>query len=131
LGAQYHTGNITSLGLSPDIVLECTGVPQLVFDVMELATANGIVCLTGVSSGGREIKVDLGSLNRGMVLENNVVFGSVNANRRHYESAATALARADREWLSRLINRRVPLHQWQSAYVRQPHDVKVVLDFAA
>jgi threonine dehydrogenase-like Zn-dependent dehydrogenase len=130
LGAQYHTGDIPSLGLSPDIVLECTGVPQLVFDVMRLATANGIVCLTGVSSGGREIKVDLGSLNRSMVLENNVVFGSVNANRRHYELAATALAQADREWLSRLINRRVPLNEWQSAYKRQPHDVKVVLDFA-
>ena len=44
-----------------------------------------------------------------MVLENDVVFGSVNANRRHYEAAAAALAAADRPWLGRLITRRVPL----------------------
>ena len=33
-----------------------------------------------------------GALNRELVLENDVVFGSVNANRRHYEAAAEALA---------------------------------------
>ena len=44
-----------------------------------------------------------------MVLENDVVFGSVNANRRHYEEAAEALAKADPAWLGRLITRRVPL----------------------
>ena len=37
------------------------------------------------------------------------MFGSVNANRRHYEMAAEALQRADRGWLGRLISRRVPL----------------------
>lgn len=64
-------------------MLECAGVPQLVFDVMRVSSAGGIVCLTGVSSGGRELGVDVGALNRSMVLENDVVFGSVNANRRH------------------------------------------------
>ncbi len=38
------------------------------------------------------ITVDAGALNRDLVLENDVVFGSVNANRRHYEAAAEALA---------------------------------------
>ena len=44
-----------------------------------------------------------------MVLNNDVVFGSVNANRRHYEMAAKSLADADQAWLDRLISRRVPL----------------------
>ena len=52
---------------------------------------NGIVCLTGVSSGGRPLEFDIGGFNRDVVLENDVVFGTVNANRRHYEAAATAL----------------------------------------
>lgn len=34
-----------------------------------------------------------------------MVFGSVNANRRHYEAAATALSRADHPWLEGLITR--------------------------
>jgi threonine dehydrogenase-like Zn-dependent dehydrogenase len=129
LGATYHHGSIKDVGVEPDVVIECTGVGQLVFDVMEAAGANGIVCLTGVSSGGRELPVDAGLLNRRMVLENDVVFGSVNANRRHYEAGAAALAQADRDWLGRLITRRVPLSQWREAYQRQPGDVKVVLEF--
>ena len=96
--------------------------------MMQVTTSGGVVCLTGVSSGGREIAIDLGSLNRSMVLENDVVFGSVNANRRHYEAAAQALAKADRAWLSRLITRRLPLSQWQQALNRQANDVKVVID---
>ncbi len=67
------------------------------------------MCLTGISSGGHRIELDAGVLNRDIVLENDVVFGSVNANRRHYEAAAAALAAADRAWLERLITRRVPL----------------------
>ncbi len=88
----------------------------------------GVVCLTGVSSGGHTIVVDEGALNRSMVLENVAVVGSVNANRRHYEAAAVALARADPAWLARLVNRRVPLERWQEALQRDPDDVKVIIE---
>ena len=129
LGATYHHGSVSDIGVEPDVVIECTGVAQLIFDVMDSAGANGIVCLTGVSSAGRALSVDVGMLNRRLVLENDVVFGSVNANRRHYEAGAAALAQADRTWLGRLITRTVPLGQWRDAYQRHPTDVKVVLAF--
>jgi len=73
--------------------------------------------------------VDLGSLNREMVLENNVVFGTVNANRRHYEMAAEALGQADRGWLDRMINRRVPVEHWSDALERRGTDVKPIITF--
>ncbi len=130
LGATYHQGSVADTGLLPDVVIECTGVGQLILDVMEATDANGIVCLTGVSSA-HEASVDVGLLNRRLVLSNDVVFGSVNANRRHYEMGATALADADPAWLTRLITRRVPLSSWRDAYERQPGDVKVVLEFDA
>jgi threonine dehydrogenase-like Zn-dependent dehydrogenase len=130
LGATYHHGAASEIGVEPDVIIECTGVAQLIFDVMDSAGANGVVCLTGVSSGGRDLSVDVGMLNRRLVLENDVVFGSVNANRRHYEAGAQALAQADPAWLARLITRKVPLANWQEAYQRQPTDVKVVLDFS-
>ena len=95
------------------------------------AGANGIVCLTGLSSGGRSLTVEAGVLNRRMVLEDDVVFGSVNANRRHYEAGAKALAAADRFWLSLLVTRKVPLGHWQEAYQRRPGGVKTVLQFAS
>lgn len=129
LGAQYHTEGIAALGFDPDVVLECTGAPSVVLDVMCQAARNGIVCLTGVSTGGRMIDFDAGALNRDLVLENNVVFGSVNANRRHWDLAATALASADPQWLRSLISRRVPVEAYTEAYAPVSGEIKVVLDF--
>ncbi|WP_197698368.1 glucose 1-dehydrogenase [Micromonospora viridifaciens] len=129
LGATYHTSTVSELDFAPDVVVECTGAPVVVLDAMCKAAPNGIVCLTGVSSGGRTIDFDAGALNRELVLENTVVFGSVNANRRHWEQAAQALARADQSWLNSLITRRVPVSSYAEAYASTPEDIKVVLDF--
>jgi threonine dehydrogenase-like Zn-dependent dehydrogenase len=132
LGATYYGGDLAAMGdLMPDVIIECTGASAVITDVVTRGARSGIVCLVGVSSGDHTIELDLGYVNRRMVLENDVIFGSVNANRAHYEAAATALARADRTWLSRLITRRVLLSDWRDAFVRQPDDVKVVLDFTA
>lgn len=130
LGATYHVGELESLCHESDIVLECTGAPRVVFSAIESAKPNGIICMTGVSSGGAKMTVDLGALNREIVLENNVIFGSVNANRAHYEQAVTALSKADRPWLERVVTRRVPIAHWQEALVRQPSDVKTVIVFS-
>ncbi len=128
LGATYHAGGVTGTGLRPDVVVEATGVGQVVLDVMGFTAPGGVVCLTGVSPGGNTVEVDAGRLNRTMVLENDVVFGSVNANRRHYVLAAQALARADAGWLGRLVTRRVPLERWAEALERRPDDIKVVVE---
>ena len=131
LGGTYHTGSVGDLGFDADVVVECTGAPQVVLEVIARSAPNGIVCLAGVSASGTQTLVDAGALNRSIVLENDVVFGSVNANRRHYEAGAAALVRADRAWLQRLVTRRVPLARWREALEQRPGDVKTVLDFAA
>jgi threonine dehydrogenase-like Zn-dependent dehydrogenase len=129
LGATYHSKGIPKEQEGWDIVFECTGAAPVFFDAIRAAAPDGIICLTGVSSGGHQVSVDPGALNRELVLENNVVFGSVNANRRHYEQAADALAHADRRWLERLITRRVPVSQWPDAFARRPDDVKTIITF--
>lgn len=128
LGATYHVGDPGKL--APDLVIECTGATSVILDALERIAPDGIVCLAGVSSGSRRINLDLTRLNRSMVLENTVVFGSVNANRAHYEFAAAALLRADQDWLRRLISRRVALDRWREAFDRHDDDIKVVLSFA-
>ncbi len=75
------------------------------------------------------LDLDIGRFNRRMVLDNNVVFGTVNANRRHYQMAADALARADQRWLGRLITRTVSLERWSEALEHRKGDIKVVVDF--
>ena len=103
---------------------------QGLLEVGPLHVRQRIICLTGVSSAGAASTVDPGLLNRNMVLQNSVLFGSVNANRRHYELGAKALAQADPRWLAGLITRRVPIGQWADAYARVPDDIKTVLDFS-
>jgi len=131
LGGSYHSQPVAELGLDPDIVMECTGAPQVVMDLMGRTAPNGIICLAGVSAAGTQTMIDAGALNRTIVLENEVVFGSVNANRRHYEAAMMALKRADRSWLEKLITRRVPLARWREALEQRPADVKTVLELEA
>ena len=130
LGAAYHRADLVPLAAAADIVIECTGAPSVVVEVLANTSAGAIICLTGVSSGGRTVRFDAGEVNREMVLDNAVVFGSVNANRRHYEAAAAALGIADDEWLGRLITRRVPLDRFGDALERRQGDVKTVITFA-
>ncbi|MFC6061793.1 glucose 1-dehydrogenase [Streptomyces ochraceiscleroticus] len=129
LGGTYHSADIDRVteALRPDVVIEATGAGRLVFDAMAGTAAYGIVCLTGVSPTGRQLTIDAGTVNRDLVLENDAVVGSVNANLRHYRQAAEALARADRGWLERLITRRVPLSRAPEAFTARDDDIKVVI----
>jgi glucose 1-dehydrogenase len=133
LGATYHTSDVPTIAAAarPDVIIEATGVPKIIFDAVVHNAAAGVVCLTGVSTGGHHVTVDAGQLNRDIVLENDVIFGSVNANLRHYELAAEALARADRGWLDRLFTRRVPLDRFEEALEAGPENVKVVLELGS
>jgi threonine dehydrogenase-like Zn-dependent dehydrogenase len=131
LGGTLHLGTLETFDdLKPDILMECTGAPIVVRDALGRTAPGGIVCLVGVSAPGHAFSVDMGRINRTMVLDNDTVFGSVNANRAHYDGAAKALARANASWLSRLITRRVPAEQWTQALDQQPDDIKVVVDFS-
>ena len=129
LGATYHSGSVADLDFSPDVIVECTGVGPVIVDSIRKVGPGGVVCLTGVGSGGRPGDVSPADLGREVVLENNVIVGSVNANRRHFYRGAQALAAADRDWLARLITRRVPPEDISHALQRGPDDIKVVVDF--
>jgi threonine dehydrogenase-like Zn-dependent dehydrogenase len=133
LGAEYHTGSVHDAcgPAGPDVVLECTGAAGVMVDALHATGPGAVVCLLGISRPGRTLLVDVSALNDDLVLENDIVFGSVNANRRHYAAAAEALGRADRDWLAGLITRRVPLDRWQEALDRRPNDIKTIIEFGA
>jgi threonine dehydrogenase-like Zn-dependent dehydrogenase len=126
LGATYHT-KFPPLGF--DIVIECTGSPGVIVQAVSGSAPGSIVCLTGLGGGRHAASLDVATLNQSMVLENRVVFGTVNANLHHYREAADALSRAKRSWLESIITRRVPLEDWREAYEKRAGDVKTVLVF--
>jgi len=130
LGATYHSGSVSNIPFDPDAIIECTGVGQLIAESIEKIGANGIVCLTGIGHGGAVTKAGTADVAAASVLRNNVIVGSVNANKQHWYKAAQTLARADRTWLAKLITRRETPENFMSALERKPDDIKVVIQFS-
>ena len=129
LGATYHTGSVMDLDFNPDIVVECTGVGSVIADSIKKVNSGGIICLTGVGAGGvaERATADMAAA---AVLKNNVIVGSVNANKRHWYRAGQNLANSDRDWLARLITRRETPENFKQALERKPDDIKVVIQFS-
>jgi glucose 1-dehydrogenase len=130
LGATYHAGSVADVGFEPDVIVECTGVGQVIVDSLRGVASGGVVCLTGVGSGGHVNAVPAADVAAEIVLRNIAIVGSVNANKRHWYRAGEALARADRSWLRRLVTRSAPPQDFARALQREPDDIKVVVQFS-
>lgn len=130
LGAKYHTGTVRNVGFEPDVLIECTGVGAVVAEAIQAVGSGGIVCLTGVGSDRWTAGLAAAEVAAEVVLKNNVIVGSVNANKRHWYKASEALSRADRGWLSRLLTRCERPENFAQALERKPEDIKVVIQFA-
>jgi threonine dehydrogenase-like Zn-dependent dehydrogenase len=130
LGATYHFGSLMDLDFEPDTIIECTGVGQVISECMQKIGPNGIVCLAGIGCGGAKTPSTVADVAAKMVLKNNVIVGSVNANKRHWYRASQYLAKADRTWLRKLITRVEKPENFMSALNRQPDDIKVVIQFS-
>jgi threonine dehydrogenase-like Zn-dependent dehydrogenase len=129
LGATYHSGRVVDLGFEPDVIVECTGVGAVIGDSMQQVAAGGVLCLTGVGAGGIASRA-VADVAAAAVLKNNVVVGSVNANKRHWYKARERLGQLDRKWLSRLITRYEKPENCIEALNRKPDDIKVVIQFS-
>ena len=130
LGATYHSGSVLDIGFHPDIILECTGVGQVIAESIQQIGANGILSLAGIGHGGTTRSASVADMGAAAVLRNIVIFGSVNANKRHWYKAGQWLARADRAWLSKLITRIEKPENFMQALQRTPDDIKVVIQFS-
>jgi threonine dehydrogenase-like Zn-dependent dehydrogenase len=130
LGATYHSGRVATLGIEPDVILECTGAGAIIDDCIQIVGSGGIVCLTGVGGGGFTSRLSTADVATDAVLRNKVIVGTVNANKRHWFKAGEALARADRTWLARLVTRCERPENFANALHRKPDDIKVIVQFA-
>ena len=129
LGATYHTGRISDLDFDPDIIVECTGVGAVIADSIHKIGSGGIICLTGIGAGGTGAGA-AADVAAAVVLKNNLIVGSVNANKRHWYRAGQNLIHSDPAWLSRLITRREKPENFRQALERQPDDVKTIIQFS-
>jgi threonine dehydrogenase-like Zn-dependent dehydrogenase len=101
-----------------DLVIEAAGDAQLMADALALVRRSGIVCLLGIDGRDQPVAVDGRVLGVDMILENRVVFGSVNAHRSDWLDGVVALDRVRESWpgaLEALVSRRVPLDRFEEA----------------
>jgi threonine dehydrogenase-like Zn-dependent dehydrogenase len=89
-----------------DLIFEATGYSPVVFESMRALGKNGVLVLSSVTGGDRQIEVPADKINLEFVLGNKVMVGTVNANREYFESGVRDLSQAELEypgWLNRLL----------------------------
>lgn len=137
LGAEYlSVANKTLLDVPketgyPDIVIEATGSAKVVFDAMEILAANGVLCLLSVTGGQSMNPEPIDFINQRLVLGNQVVVGSVNANPRHFARGVKDMVAIDKKWpgtLSRLLTNRIPWEQHKTWFTERGSGIKSTLE---
>jgi threonine dehydrogenase-like Zn-dependent dehydrogenase len=121
LGAEYVSTKNTDLAdLGPfDVVVEAAGSAQLMLDVLGVLGRSGVACLLGIDGREGRAQIDNKVIGFDVVLENRVLFGSVNARRDDWVAGVEALDRARQEFpgaLEELIGLRVPLDRFAEAF---------------
>ena len=116
-----------------ELIFEATGVASLEFNLLDALGRNGIYVLTGIPGGDRPLQLDGADLIRRLVLQNQVMAGSVNASRDHFQMAVDDLGQARRQWpglVEGLITARRPYTDFMSVLSRHdPDEIKVTLEW--
>jgi glucose 1-dehydrogenase len=102
-----------------DVVVVAAGDAQLMLDALGLLRRNGVACLLGIDGRPQRIGIDGPVLGIDAILENRVLFGSVNAHREDWRAAVEALDAARARWpgaLERFVGLRVPLDRYEDAF---------------
>ena len=139
LGAEYvSTTNLTLADIAnrtgaPDIVVEATGQASVAFDAMGILALNGALCLLSVTGGQTTLPEPIDLINRRLVLGNQVVFGSVNANPRHFAMGIKDFARLEKKYpgaLAGLLTTRIPWENYDSWFTERGAGIKATLEIA-
>jgi len=126
-GARY----VKTLDRDYDFIFEATGSPKLLLAGLERLRANGVMVALGVSGHRDPSPVDLGALNNRLMGNNQVLFGSVNSNRRDFDQGVADLAAMEARWpglVGAMFTRREAFQRFAQALRRREDDIKVVID---
>jgi threonine dehydrogenase-like Zn-dependent dehydrogenase len=137
LGADYvqvagiRLASLVEVTGRPDIILEATGSAHVVFAAMEMLATNGVLCLLSVTGGEGSAEVPIDRINQQLVLGNQVVFGSVNANLSHFAQGVkdmVAIERTRPGALARLLTARLPWTDHRRWFAERGDGIKTTLE---
>jgi len=116
-----------------DLIFEATGAAKASFEFLRVLGKNGIFIFTGVPAPMNDITIDAGALMRDIVLENQVVLGTVNAPKIAFENGIKDLVEFKKRWpqaLGSLITGYLPVERFQETVKRTDrNEIKTVLTF--
>jgi glucose 1-dehydrogenase len=119
---------------SMDFILDASGIAELEFNLLDALALNGIYVLTGIPGGDRPLQIPGAELIRQLVLENQVMLGSVNAARGHFQMAADDLAQARLRWGAQIASLITHRYSWSQLAglmdQHQPDAIKEVIEWA-
>jgi glucose 1-dehydrogenase len=117
-----------------DLIVEAAGVAHLEFDLLGALGRNGVYVIVGIPNGDRMINIDGAAIVRSLVLGNQVMLGSVNASRQHFDLAIRDLTEISQRWrgvLERMITHRLPYTGFEDALKTHPaNEIKTALEWA-
>src|SRR4029077_13794505 len=131
-GAHYvstHDTELSALGKF-DLVIEAAGNAQLMAQTLSLLRRSGVACLLGIDPRNQTVELDGPVLGVDTILENRVLFGSVNARREDWLAAVDDLDRARERWpeaLEQFVTLRVPLDRFSEAFEHRGGKATLVL----
>lgn len=115
------------------LLFEATGAPAIAFNLLDALDLNGVYILTGIPGNSRTIELPAAELIRDLVLKNQVMIGSVNAARGHFQMAVNDLREAEHLWpglMVRLITERRRPEEVPSLLHRHPADeIKATIEW--
>lgn len=117
-----------------DLIVEAAGVAKLDYSLLQALGTNGGYVLTGVPEEQQPFEIPGGELMKQMVLKNQVLVGSVNAAKRHWELGIQDLEKAYSRWgdtIEQLITKRVASDQFKEALDKhETNDIKNVVSWS-
>jgi threonine dehydrogenase-like Zn-dependent dehydrogenase len=131
-GATYvpiQDNDLSELGTF-DLVIEAAGNAQVMARTLGQLRRSGVACILGIDPRERAVEIDGRVLGVDLILENRVLFGSVNAQRRDWLAAVADLDRARERWpeaLERFVKLRVDLDRFQEAFEHRGGKATLVL----
>jgi threonine dehydrogenase-like Zn-dependent dehydrogenase len=116
-----------------DLILDASGIPSLEFNLLDALARNGTYVITGIPSGDHPLQIAGAELVRQLVLDNQVMLGSVNAARGHFQMAVDDLSQAQLRLgahIAALITNRYPYTQFVESVSHHPSDaIKEVIEW--
>ncbi len=131
-GARYAStqdNDLSELGKF-DLVIEAAGNAQTMAKTLGLLRRSGVACLLGIDPRVQKVELDGRVLGLDTILENRVLFGSVNAHREDWLAAVADLDRARERWpeaLEQFVTLRVPLDRFSEAFEHRAGKATLVL----